>query len=167
MVSISIATSIDCSHRNKGGWGLNSLAQCISRLVSKNSDLMKKPSSNTYLALVFNHDKESLVRAANQFVQCFSIQAEPNEPPKKLSFKIKQKMKENHLKIWLTKPQHGYLFRSREDSNQVNESATHLWLKKSSFSSHIEGYLAIQDEEIFTRSLQLKRLTGEQIYPMA
>ena len=59
---------------------------------------MKKSSSNTYLALVFNHDKESLVRAANQFVQCFSIQAEPNEPPKKLSFKIKQKMKENHLK---------------------------------------------------------------------
>ena len=125
---------------------------------------MEKSPCNTYLALVFNHEKESLVRFANQFVQCFDIQAEPNEPPKKLSFKIKQKMKENHLRIWLKKPQHGYLFRSREDSNHLNESATHLWSKKSSFSSHVEGYLStIQEEEIFTRSLKSNRLTDEHI----
>ena len=127
---------------------------------------MEKSPCNTYLTLVFNHEKESIVVVANQFVQWFDIKAEPNEPPKKISFKIKQKMKENHLKTWLKKPQHDYLFRSREDSNQVNESGTHLWLKKSSFSSHVEGYLsAIQEEEIFTRSLKSKRLTDEHIYP--
>ena len=127
---------------------------------------MEKSPSNTYLALVFNHEKESLVRVANQFVKCFHIQAEPHEPPKKLSFKIKQKMKENHTQTWLKKPQHGYLFRNREDSSQVNESATHLWLKKSSFLSHVEGYIsAIQEEEIFTRSLKSKRLTDENINP--
>ena len=49
-----------------------------------------------------------------------------NEPPKKLSFKIKQKMKENHPQTWLKKPQLGYLFRNPEDRNQVNESARHL-----------------------------------------
>ena len=38
-------------------------------------------------------------------------------------------MKENHRQTWLKKPQHGYLFRNREDRNQVNENATHLWLK--------------------------------------
>ena len=54
---------------------------------------MEKSPSNTYLDLVFDHKKESLVRVANEFVQCFDIQAEPNEPPKKLSFEIKQKMK--------------------------------------------------------------------------
>ena len=60
-------------------------------------------------------------------------------------------MKENHLQIWLKKSQHGYLFRNREDSNQVNESATHLWLKKSSSSSHVEGYLsATQITEVET-----------------
>ena len=127
---------------------------------------MEKSPSNTYLELVFNHEKESLVRVANQYVQLFHIQAEPHEPPKKLSFKIKQKMKENHLQTWLKKPQHSYLFRNREDSNQVNDSATYLWLKKSSFSSHVEGYLsAIQEEEIFTRSLKSKRLTDEHINP--
>ena len=64
---------------------------------------MEKSPSNTYLALVFNHEKESLVRVADQFVKCFNIQAEPHEPPKKLSFKIKQKNKENHLQTWLKK----------------------------------------------------------------
>ena len=53
---------------------------------------------------------------------------------------------------------------SRDNSNQVNENATHLWLKKSSFSSHVEGYIsAIQEEEIFTRSLNSKLLTDEHI----
>ena len=44
---------------------------------------MAKSPFNTYLALVFNHKKESLVRIANQFLQCFDIQAEPNELPKR------------------------------------------------------------------------------------
>ena len=70
---------------------------------------MKKSSSNTYLDLVFNHGKESLVRVSNEFVQYFDIQVKQNEPPKKLSFKIKQKMKENHSQTWLKKPQLGYL----------------------------------------------------------
>ena len=50
-------------------------------------------------------------------------------------------MKENHLQTWLKKPQHDHLFRSHQDNNQVNESATNLRLKKSPFSSHAEGYL--------------------------
>ena len=49
---------------------------------------MEKSPSNTYLALVFNHEKESLVRDANQFLQCFNIHTEPHEPPKKLSLKL-------------------------------------------------------------------------------
>ena len=41
-----------------------------------------------------------------------------------------------------------------------------MWLKKSAFSSHVEGYLsAIQEEEIFTRSLKSKRLPDEHINP--
>ena len=50
-------------------------------------------------------------------------------------------MKEKHLQTWLKKPQHDHLFRSHQDNNQVNESATNLRLKKSPISSHVEGYL--------------------------
>ena len=44
---------------------------------------MEKSPSNTYLALVFNHEKESFIRAANQFVQCFDIQVKPNQTTQK------------------------------------------------------------------------------------
>ena len=52
---------------------------------------MGKSPSNTYLDLVFDHKKESLVRVANEFVQCFDIQAEPNEPPKNFHLKLNKK----------------------------------------------------------------------------
>ena len=122
--SVHINSDIDrlYSYRNKDGEGFNSLVDInMSRLVSINSYLTEKSLCNTYLALAFNHEKESPVRVANQFIQCFNIQAEPNEPPKKLLFKINQKVKENHLLTWLKKPQHGYLFQSRDYSNQVND----------------------------------------------
>ena len=75
-------------------------------------------------------------------------------------------MKENHQQTWLQEPQHDYLFRSCKGSNQVNESAAHLWLKNSSFLLHAEGYLSvIQKEEIITRSRKSKSLTNEHINP--
>ena len=52
---------------------------------------MEKSPSNTYLALVFNHEKESFIRAVNQFVQCFDIQVKPNEPPKNFHLKLSKK----------------------------------------------------------------------------
>ena len=73
-------------------------------------------------------------------------------------------MKDNHLQTWLEKPQHGYLFRIRKDTNRVKESATHLWLKKISFSWHVERYIyVIHEEEILTRSFKAKLSTNEQI----
>ena len=90
VVSISTATSIDDTIIIIK---VVEALTALSRLVFINSHLMEKSPSNTYLDLVFDHKKESLVRVANEFVQCFDIQAEPNEPPKKLSFEIKQKMK--------------------------------------------------------------------------
>ena len=40
---------------------------------------------------------------------------------------------------------------------QINEDLTNVWMKKSSFSSHVEGYLcATQDKEISTASLKAK-----------
>ena len=110
--SFHINSDIDrlYSYRDKGGRGLNSLVDIyISRLVSISSHLKEKSPCNTYLSLVLDHEKESLVRVADQLIKCFDIDSYTNEPPKKLSFKIKHKMKENHLQTWIKKPQHGYL----------------------------------------------------------
>ena len=50
-------------------------------------------------------------------------------------------MKENHVTIWTKKLQHGYLFRTRKSVNKINEDLTNTWLKKSSFSSHVECHM--------------------------
>ena len=55
----------------------------------------------------------SLVRVAEELVKCFNIDVTQGEGLKKLSAQIKQNMKDNHLKAWIAKPQHGYLFRTR------------------------------------------------------
>lgn len=73
-------------------------------------------------------------------------------------------MKENHFKAWKNKPHHGYLFRTRESVQDINQDLTNAWVKKSSFSSHVEGYLcAIQEEEISTNSLKAKRAKNNDI----
>ena len=49
--------------------------------------------------------------------------------------------------------------RTRKDVEGCHENATNAWLKKSTFSSHVEGYLcAVQEEEIFTNALKARRL---------
>ena len=75
-------------------------------------------------------------------------------------------MKENHLTAWNNNPQHGYLFRSRQSVSQINEEVTNAWMKKTSFSAHVEGYLcAIQEEEIATNSLKAKRSRTDDTNP--
>ena len=86
--------------------------------------------------------------------------------PKQLSKQIKDEIKEKHVTAWKKKPQHGYLFGTRQSVTQVNEDLTNAWMKKSSFSSHVEGYLcAIQEEEILTASMKAKRSKNEDENP--
>ena len=101
-------------------------------------------------------------RVSDQLIQCFNISVNTSELPKKLALKIKQKMEDNHT--WIEKPQHGLLLQTHKGNNPVNESATHLWLKKISSSSYFEEYIcAIQEEEILTSYLKTKRLTNGEI----
>ena len=77
---------------------------------------------------------------------------------------MKDKVKENHLQTWKEKPQHGYLMRTREDLTQKNETASNAWMKRSTFSSHVEGYLcAIQEEEIFTNALKSRGVKDVEV----
>ena len=150
--------------RNKGGRGLNSLVDIfIARIVSISQHLKEAEISNPYIELVVEHEKENLMRVSEQLKTSFGIDTTDTESPKNISMRIKQKMKENHVTTWIKKPQHGYLFRTRKSVGQTNEDLTNSWLKKSTFSSHVEGYIcAVQEEEISTRSLKAKRSRGDE-----
>jgi len=90
---------------------------------------------------------------------CFNINTVEVDNTKTIANKMKQQLKENHLKAWIDKPQHGYLMRTRKSVDGCKEDLTNTWLKKSVFSSHVEGYIcAIQEEEIFTNAIKTKRM---------
>ena len=153
--------------RNKGGRVLNSLVDIyISRLVSINHHLKEIAPVNPNIDLALKHEKEGLMRVAEQLEVTLGITTSEGKSPKQLSKEIKDEIKENHLTAWKKKPQHGYLFRTRQTVAQVNEDLTNAWMKKSSFSSHVEGYLcAIQEEEISTASLKAKRSKNDDENP--
>ena len=55
-----------------------------------------------------------------------------------------------------------YTYRVKE----INETHTNAWMKKSSFSSHVEGYIcAIQEEELQTNALKAKRMKDSEVNP--
>ena len=90
-----------------------------------------------------------------------------NATPKQIAYKVKQALKENHRLDWIKKPQHGYLYRTREKASAINEKSSYTWLKSAPFLSHVEGYLcAIQEEEIICRSLQPKRYSTGRTNPI-
>ena len=155
------------THRNKGGRGLNCLVDIyISRTVSINHHLKEIAAANPYIDLVLKHEKEGLMRVAEQLEVTLVITTSEGKSPKPLSKEIKDEIKEKPVTAWKKKPQHGYLFRTRQSVTQVNENLTNAWMKKSSFSSHVEGYLcAIQEEEISTASLKAKRSKNEDENP--
>ena len=152
---------------NKGGRGLNSLVDIyISRLVLINHHLKEIAPVNPYIDLVLKHEKEGLMRVAEQLEVTLGITTSEGKSPKQLSKEIKDEIKDNHLTAWKKKPQHGYLFQTRQTVAEVNEDLTNAWMKKSSFSSHVEGYLcAIQEEEISTASLKAKRSKNDDENP--
>ena len=167
--SFHINSNIDrlYSPRNKRGRGLNSLVDIfISRLVSISQHLKTEAPKNTFLASVMKHEDESLNRIAGDLSTCFNITVNEFDSPKIASMKIKQRLKEHHLQTWNDKKQHGYLFRTRNTVDQIDVDLTNGWMKKSTFSSHVEGYVcAIQEEEIFTNDMKAKRMREEHLNP--
>ena len=151
------------SPRTNGGRGLNSLTDIyISRTVSISWHLKERSPHNPFLALVTKHE-DTLMRVASQLIQCFDVNTNDHENPKSVTKRLTEKIKQNHVHAWIEKPQHGYLMRTRVKVENCDATLTNAWMKKSTFSSHVEGYLcAVQEEEIFTNALKTKRLKDHE-----
>ena len=97
---------------------------------------------------------------------CLKLKSLKHLPQKNYLKKSKTKIKKDHLDNWIKKPQHGFLMRTREQVTNIDDNYTNKWMKTSTFSSHVEGYIcAIQEEEIFTRALEVKRKEDSTVNP--
>ena len=127
-------------HRSEGGRGLNSVDDTyISRIVSLNLHLDQMEQKNKYLAKVRIHEARNIVRQGTELQQTYS--EETVSDPKIASKNIKMKIKNDRLKSWLGKAQHGFLFQTRERISDTDKDKTNYWLTKSSLTSHVEGYI--------------------------
>ena len=99
-------------HRSEGGRGLNSVDDTyVSRIVSLNLHLDQMEEVNKYLARVRIHEQQNIVR---QGIELQPAYEETTNDPKTASRNIKMKIKGDHLKNWIGKAQHGFLFKTRE-----------------------------------------------------
>ena len=104
-----------------------------------------------------NHEEDSIQRQRKEFEVAFENNYEEFEP-KQAALKAKQSLKDLHYTTWMNKPQHSYLFKSREHVTNIDKESTNFWLKKANLTSHEEGYYcAMQEEEINLRGLQQRR----------
>ena len=56
--------------------------------------------------MVLEHEKEALVRVADELINVRKIEITETSTPKELSEKSKIKIKKDHLVNWIKKPQH-------------------------------------------------------------
>ena len=145
-------------NRDIGGRGINSVADTYaSRIVSLSLHLVESTDRNKYLEKVILHESDTIIRQANEFRRELMID-DTGFTPKQVSLQVKTVTKKKHYDTWMSKPQHSYLFKSREKIEHIDKPDTNRWLKKANLTSHEEGYYcAIQEEEINTRGLQQRR----------
>ena len=75
-----------------------------------------------------------------------------------ISSQLKHATKQNHLKAWHEKKQHGFIMRKQHAQPGHDKHLSNSWLTLQGTISHSEGYIfAIQEQEINTRALQSKR----------
>ena len=84
--------------------------------------------TNKYLARVRIHEEGNIVRQGTEFQQVYS--EETVSDPRTASKNIKTKIKDDHLKSWTGKAQHGFLFKTRERITDIDQERTNYWLTK-------------------------------------
>ena len=119
--------------------------------------MIHSAAGNKYLNLVKIHENNTLVRQSGELQDEFGGNFD-EATPKQASTKAKEHLKKSHFDAWMKKPQHSFLFKSREKLKDMDNNLRSQWLTKSNITSHVEGYMcAIQEEEVNTRELQNRR----------
>ena len=131
--------------RSLGGQGLSVSDLYISRLISLSTHIKQTAPKHPFIKLVMEHETNSLLRVSDELLAAIQIDINEDTIPKTLSAKRKLEMKQRHQKSWLGKVQHSYLFKQCQKIKEFEKSETNAWLKYSTVSSHVEGFIcAIQ-----------------------
>ena len=141
--------------RTDGGRGLNSIYDIfVTRMIALHRHLEEASEKNQYIKLVLCHERNGLVRVANEFMGALGVTGNQT----KISVEAKNAIKKQHKEAYQEKSQHGFVHRQQTTSDGYNKQLTNKWLTNPNMISHTEGYIfAIQEQEIYTRALKAKR----------
>ena len=129
--------------RKKGGRGLRNIEDmCEARVIRMMTHLQGENDGNELLERVDISEKDDIMRLGQEFERRLH-KVQDNG-------KDSEHIRKEHEKIWKEKTTHGYLQRQMDQDEAIDQKAPAKWLQLR-LSSHVEGYMAMQEQEIDTK----------------
>ena len=145
--------------RKLWGKGLKSLISTYEcRIVSIKQHLLRSTNRNHYITKVIQHEKDKIVRVADELLSSAKVDQGDELTPRNISQKYLQYCLEQRRESYIMKPMHGYIAKKIENQNEIDHELTKSWTSNKYITSHFEGYaFAIKEQEINAKDLQYRR----------